>query len=64
MVLFIEYYQDDKIKKDKMGRVRSTCGDIRNAYKILIGNPKEKSPLGRTKSRWNDNIKMDFIETW
>jgi hypothetical protein len=30
----------------------------RNAYKILVGNPERKSPLGRLRRRCVDNIKM------
>jgi hypothetical protein len=35
-------------------------GEKRNAYRILVGNPEGKSPLGRTRRRWMDNIKMDL----
>jgi hypothetical protein len=31
----------------------------KNAYRILIGNPEGKRPLGRPRRRWVDNIKMD-----
>jgi hypothetical protein len=34
----------------------------RNAYRILVGKPEGKRPLGRPKRRWEDNIKMDFGE--
>jgi hypothetical protein len=34
----------------------------RNAYRILVGKPKEKTPLGRPRRRWEDNIKMDLRE--
>jgi hypothetical protein len=34
----------------------------RNAYRILVGKPEGKSPLGRPSSRWVDNIKMDLRE--
>jgi hypothetical protein len=34
----------------------------RNAYKILVGNPEDKRPLGRLRHRWVDNIKMDLRE--
>jgi hypothetical protein len=34
----------------------------RNAYRILVGNPEGKRPLGRPKRRWVDNIKMDLRE--
>jgi hypothetical protein len=38
-------------------------GEKRNAYRILVGNPEGKSPLGRPRRRWVDNIKMDIRET-
>jgi hypothetical protein len=34
----------------------------RNAYRILVGNPEGKRPLGRTRHRWVENIKMDLGE--
>jgi hypothetical protein len=34
----------------------------RNAYRILVGKPEGKMPLGRTRRRWADNIKMDLRE--
>jgi hypothetical protein len=34
----------------------------RNAYRILVGKPEGKSPLGRPRRRWVDNIKMDLRE--
>jgi hypothetical protein len=33
-----------------------------NAYRILVGKPEGKIPLGRPIRRWVDNIKKDFIE--
>jgi hypothetical protein len=33
-----------------------------NAYKILVGKPEGKRPLGRPRRRWEVNIKMDFRE--
>jgi hypothetical protein len=33
-----------------------------NAHRILIGKPEGNRPLGRLRSRWEDNIKMDFRE--
>ena len=30
----------------------------RNAYRILVGKPEGKRPLGRPRRRWEDNIKM------
>jgi hypothetical protein len=34
----------------------------RNAYRILVGNPEGKIPLGRPRHKWVDNIKMDLID--
>jgi hypothetical protein len=31
-----------------------------NAYRILVGKPEVKRPLGRPRRRWVDNIKMDL----
>jgi transposase len=33
-----------------------------NAYRILVGKPEGKSPLGSPRRRWVDNIKMDLRE--
>jgi hypothetical protein len=32
-------------------------GEMRNAYKIFVGKPEGKCPLGRYKHRWEDNIR-------
>jgi hypothetical protein len=45
-----------------MGRACSTNGRKRNAYRILVGKPEGKRPLGRQKRRWVDNVKMDLRE--
>jgi hypothetical protein len=37
-------------------------GDRRNAYRILVGKPEERRPLGRPRRRWMDNIKIDLRE--
>jgi hypothetical protein len=34
----------------------------RHAYRILVGEPEGKRPLGRPRRRWVDNIKMDLKE--
>jgi hypothetical protein len=45
-----------------MGRACSTNGEKSNAYRILVGNPEGKRPLGRPRRRWMDNIKMEHRE--
>jgi hypothetical protein len=37
-------------------------GDKKNVYRILVGKPEGKRPLGRPRCRWVDNIKMDLGE--
>jgi hypothetical protein len=37
-------------------------GEKENAYRILVGKPEGKRPLGRPKRRWVANIKMDLRE--
>jgi hypothetical protein len=50
------------IKSSKMrwaGHV-AQMGEKRNAYRIFVGKPAGKRPLGRPRRRWVDNIKMDL----
>jgi hypothetical protein len=37
-------------------------GEIRNAYRILVGKPEGKIPLGMSRHRWEVNTKMDLRE--
>jgi hypothetical protein len=37
-------------------------GEERNVYRILVGKPEGKRPLGRPRRRWMDNIKIDNRE--
>jgi hypothetical protein len=34
----------------------------RNVYRLLVGKPEGKRPLGRPKRRWIDNIKINLLE--
>jgi hypothetical protein len=43
------------------GHVAHT-GEKRNGYRVLAGKPEGKRPLGRSRHRREDNIKMDFRE--
>jgi len=44
-----------------MGHV-ARMGERRGVYKILVGKPEGRRPLGRPGRRWKDNIKMDLQE--
>jgi hypothetical protein len=37
-------------------------GERRSVYRVLVGNPEGKKPLGRPRRKWEDNIKMDLQE--
>jgi hypothetical protein len=37
-------------------------GEERNTYRLLVEKSEAKRPLGRSRRRWVDNIKMDLIE--
>jgi hypothetical protein len=51
----------------KMRRMRwvgnvAHMGERRGVYKVLVGKPEGKSPLGRPRHRWENNIKTDLAE--
>ncbi|KAJ4427899.1 hypothetical protein ANN_23907 [Periplaneta americana] len=61
------YPSPDIIRNIKSRRLRwaghvASMGESRNAYRVLVGRPEGKRPLGRPKRRWEDNIKMDLRE--
>jgi len=37
-------------------------GESRGLYGVVVGKPEGKTPLGRPRRRWEDNIKMDLQE--
>jgi hypothetical protein len=53
---------NDQFKEDEMGRVYSTNGEKWNTYRILVGKPDGKKPLGRPRCWSVDNIKMNLSE--
>ncbi|KAJ4439480.1 hypothetical protein ANN_07604 [Periplaneta americana] len=61
------YSSPDIIRNLKSRRLRwaghvARMGESRNAYRMLVGRPEGKRPLGRPRRRWEDNIKMDLRE--
>jgi hypothetical protein len=59
------YFSPSIIRIIKSRRMRWTghvarMGEKRNAYRILVGKPQRKRPLGRPRRRWDDNIKIDL----
>jgi hypothetical protein len=45
-----------------MGGACDTNGEKRNAYRLLVGKPEGRRPLGRPRRMWFDNIRMDPVE--
>ncbi|KAJ4431766.1 hypothetical protein ANN_20371 [Periplaneta americana] len=61
------YYSPDIIRNIKSRCLRwaghvARMDESTNAYRVLVGRPKGKRPLGRPRRRWEDNIKMDLRE--
>jgi len=49
-------------RKMRWGGHVAHMGDRRGIYRVLVGKPEGKRPLGRPSCRWEDNIKMDLQE--
>ena len=62
-VLLTKYHSGEVTKDTEMGRTCSTYGERINAYRVLVGKPEERMPLGRPRRRWEVNIKTD-LEKW
>jgi hypothetical protein len=48
--------------ENEVGGACSMYGGKKSAYRILVGRPEGRRPLGRPKRRWEDNIKIDLQE--
>jgi hypothetical protein len=51
-----------KSRRMRWTRHVARMGEKRNAYRILVGTPEGKRPLGRLRRRWVDNIKINLKE--
>jgi hypothetical protein len=51
-----------KSRRMRWARHVAGMGEKRNVYRLLVGKPEEKKPLGIPRRRWIGNIKMDLIE--
>jgi len=61
------YCSPNIVRVIKSRRMRWTghvacMGEERGVYRVLVGKPEGKRPLGRPRRRWVDNIRMDFQE--
>jgi hypothetical protein len=51
-----------KLKRIKWAKHVTLMGEVRIAYKILIGKCEGKRPLGRPRCRWEDSITVDLVD--
>jgi hypothetical protein len=51
-----------KSRRMRLAGHAARMGERRNAYRILVGKPEGKRPLGRPRRTWVENIKMDLRE--
>jgi hypothetical protein len=61
------YSSPDIIRQIKSRRMRwaghvARMGEGRNVYRVLVGKPEGKGPVGRPRRRWEDGVKMDLRE--
>jgi hypothetical protein len=61
------YSSQNIIRVIKSRRMRwvvyvARMGENIGAYRIVVGRPEERRPLGRPRRRWEDNIKIDLQE--
>jgi hypothetical protein len=49
-----------EVKEYEIGRACSTNRENRNTYRILVGKPEGKRPLGKSRRKWVNNNKMDL----
>jgi hypothetical protein len=51
-----------KSRRMRWARHVARMGEERNVYRVLMGKPEGKRPLGRSKRRWEDGTRMDLRE--
>jgi hypothetical protein len=57
-VLLAQYCSGDTIEKNEMGGRVALMGEEKGVYRVLVGKPEGKRPLGRPTCRWEDNIRI------
>jgi hypothetical protein len=51
-----------KLKRMRWAGHVTRMREKRNVYRLFVGKPEGKKPLGTPRRRWKDNIKMDLLE--
>jgi hypothetical protein len=65
-----DFYHSQSVQSDSgtnlasfamhIGNCPARMGEERGVHRVLVGKPEEKRQLGRPRSRWENNIKMDL----
>jgi len=58
LLLFTQYCSGDKSRKMRWAVHVARMGEGRGLYRVLVGKPEGKRPLGRRRHRWENNINM------
>jgi len=67
MAKYCMYSSSNTVRQIKSRRMSwaehvARMGERRGVYRVLVGKPEGKRPLGRPRRRWDDNVKMDLQE--
>jgi len=67
VVVVVVLYSSNIVRMIKSRRIRWAgyvvhMGQKKSIYRVLVGKPERKRPLGRPRRRWEDSIKMDLQE--
>jgi hypothetical protein len=61
-IIFFKYSLIIKARRMRWAGHVARMGEKRNVYRLLVGKPEGRRPLGRPRCRWVDNIRMDLVE--
>jgi hypothetical protein len=61
-IIYLSIQTNIKSRRMRWAEYVARMVEGRVAYRILVGRPEGRRPLGRPRRRWEDNIKMDLQE--
>jgi hypothetical protein len=53
---------ENRVLRRMLGPNRDEVTDERKGYRVLVGKPEGKGPLGKRRRRWEDGIRIDLRE--